>query len=160
MASHCPCWLLCLPVRLSVGQDLWLSGLGLLQVRETVLLVNNVISSVKSFKEVLQVCRQLRDHVWILRVLALRSLPFWMVRAPVLTQPAVQALQGNLKDVTLIGDTQTPKRIPRWSTTCSTPPSTGKFLFFSPNLVHQPNIWKGWLAIAKLKPLSLFFFLF
>ena len=80
---------------------------------ETVLLVNNVISSVKSFKEVLQVCCQLRDHIWILRVLALRSLPFWMVRAPVLAQPTVQALQGNLKDVTLIGDAQTPKRIPR-----------------------------------------------
>ena len=80
---------------------------------EAVLLVNNVVSLVKSFKEVLQVCRQLRDHIWILRVLALRPLPFGMVRAPVLTQPTVQALQGNLKDVTLIGDTQIPKRIPR-----------------------------------------------
>ena len=28
-----------------------------------------------------------------------------MVRAPVLTQPTVQALQGKLKDVPLIGDT-------------------------------------------------------
>ena len=59
----------------------------------------------KVSKKVLKVCRQLRDHIWILRVLALRPLSLWMVRAPVLAQPTVQALQGNLKDVTLIGET-------------------------------------------------------
>merc|ERR1711973_283734 len=46
-------------------------------------------------------CRQLRDHIWILRVLALRSLPVWMVRAPVLAQPTVQALQGDPQHVLL-----------------------------------------------------------
>ena len=55
-----------------------------------------------------------------------------MVRAPVLTQPTVQALQGNLKDVTLIGETD--------SKTCS---KVIHNMFYSTMGVVQFTVWEA-----------------
>ena len=55
-----------------------------------------------------------------------------MVRAPVLTQPTVQALQGKLKDVTLIGGTD--------SKTCS---KVIHNMFYSTMGVVQFTVWEA-----------------